>query len=111
MAAIICLLTILPESDYRIVTPAEEEEKAPVVWLALNATLAYNGRRLRVYYWDGRLPLDKRLANRRVSDEHTWHTARPLLRLPGRWQDRDQRPLRTQSGGGWGVCRYRRTAV
>jgi NAD(P)-dependent dehydrogenase (short-subunit alcohol dehydrogenase family) len=39
-----------------------EVMKAPIVWLASDASNGYHGRRMIAYYWDESLPLEERLA-------------------------------------------------
>lgn len=44
--------------------------QAPVVWLASDASQAFNGRRIIAYYWDESLPLEERVA--RASAPAAW---------------------------------------
>jgi NAD(P)-dependent dehydrogenase (short-subunit alcohol dehydrogenase family) len=50
-----------------------EVMQAPAVWLASDASQAFNGRRIIAYYWDENLPLEERLA--KASAPAAW----PLL--------------------------------
>ena len=47
-----------------------EVMQAPAVWLASDASQAFNGRRIIAYYWDENLPLEERLA--RASAPAAW---------------------------------------
>lgn len=54
---------IAPDAGYdRDALIQPEVMQAPAVWLASDASHAYNGRRLIAYHWDERMPLDERLA-------------------------------------------------
>jgi NAD(P)-dependent dehydrogenase (short-subunit alcohol dehydrogenase family) len=54
---------IAPDAPYDRATLIQPEVmQAPAVWLASEASHAFNGRRVIAYYWDERLPLDERLA-------------------------------------------------
>ena len=56
--------------------------QAPVVWLASDASQAYNGRRLIAYYGDERLPLEERLA--KASAPAAWPQLGRQAISPGR---------------------------
>lgn len=54
---------IAPDAAYdRAALIQPEVMQAPAVWLASEASHAFNGRRVIAYDWDERLPLDERLA-------------------------------------------------
>jgi NAD(P)-dependent dehydrogenase (short-subunit alcohol dehydrogenase family) len=54
---------IAPDALYdRAALIQPEVMQAPAVWLASEASHAFNGRRVIAYHWDERLPLDERLA-------------------------------------------------
>jgi NAD(P)-dependent dehydrogenase (short-subunit alcohol dehydrogenase family) len=59
-----------------------EVMQAPVVWLASEASQAFNGRRIIAYFWDESLPLDQRLE--KASAPAAWPQLGRQAIFPGR---------------------------